>query len=228
VAGSLPGSDDPQFALPTTANRQILPIAQAGWKADLIAGVAASHHNDIVGFSFQWPSAPGQPPRELGLQLRSHPGASLPVSTPAVGKVSQTQLKRQLTSNINVLTHALTPGTVVASRVVSVPVDAANRLFGLEADIRVTSLTAVSSHLGDVVNGLATGLVGNNKATIAGLAINLVDDQGHRAGWWSSAVTGTGFSVVDPVLGRAHIGPVDSVFPNLIGGPPTLQSANGA
>jgi len=59
---------------------------------------------------------------------------------------------------------------------VPVHVDQSADLFALEADLKVVDLEALKPYVGDVVNGLATGLTGNRDAVVEGLAINVVDN----------------------------------------------------
>jgi hypothetical protein len=69
--------------------------------------------------------------------------------------------------------------------------------------------------------------VGDDTAVVEGLAVNVVDDQGERAGWWRSQRTATGFGIPGPDLAGATVGPTDVDFPNLTGGPATTQSVSG-
>jgi hypothetical protein len=125
-----------------------------------------------------------------------------------------------------VLDSALPAGTVELARVVTVPVDPSRGLFALEARLKVSRLEALAPHLGDVVDGLATGLVGDDTAVVEGLAIVVVDEQGQRAGWWRTERTETGIGIPGPTQVRGSVAPVDADFPNLTGGPATSRSVS--
>ncbi len=97
---------------------------------------------------------------------------------PDLGRVSATNAIRQATSNVAVLRSVLPRGVITASRILTVPIDKARNIFGLEIDLRVHALNELGAHVGDIEDGLATGLRGNEHVIVAGLAINLMDDQG--------------------------------------------------
>jgi len=73
----------------------------------------------------------------------------------------------------------------------------------------------------------AIGLVGDPTAVVEGLAINVIDDQGQRAGWWRAERAGIGMGIPGPVLAQGGIGGVDRLFPNLTGGPSPVRSIAG-
>jgi len=73
----------------------------------------------------------------------------------------------------------------------------------------------------------AIGLVGDPTAVVEGLAINVIDDQGQRAGWWRAERAGIGMGIPGPVLVQGGIGGVDRLFPNLTGGPSPVRSIAG-
>jgi hypothetical protein len=227
-AAAQPASDDPAFdAPPPRADADVLPLAELGWKAHLVGGVAAADNARILSFSVTWPGQSAAQAGALSHMVRTEPGADLAGRFPRLGTVALPTARKQLASNLDVLDSALPPGTVKVARVVTVPVDASRGLFALEARIKVTRLDALTPHLGDVVDGLATGLVGDDTAVVEGLAIDVVDEQGARAGWWRTERTQSGFGVPGPTQPQGQVAPVDTDFPNLTGGPATIQSVSG-
>jgi hypothetical protein len=227
-ARTQPGNDDRSFsAPPPQTNADVIPLAELGWKAHLVSGVAAARDARITEFSVDWPGISQDQANLLTHRLRTEPGSPL-YEFPRLGTVSVGAARKQLASNLDALGAAVPAGVIKRTRVVTVPVDPAQGLFGLEALIRVTDIAALRPYLGDVVDGLATGLVGDDSAVVEGLAINVIDNQGRRAGWWRTQRTGTGFGIPDPSLTGAPMPPVDVDFPNLTGGPPTLHSVSGA
>lgn len=222
---ALPATDDASFAAaPPSRNGAVVSLAQLGWKAELVAGVAAEQDPNIVAFAVSAPDISVSESHLLSASLRSAPGTPLPNVHPKLGTVNVGEATAQLASSLTVLRSVLPPGTIRGTRVVSVPVDRAHSLYGMEADIRVTDIALLNPHLGDVVDGLATGLVGDGTAVTEGLALNVIDDQGRRAGWWRNPRTGAGFAIQDPSEANASMR-VDARFPNLTGGPRTSVSS---
>ena len=224
-AVSQPASDDPAFdAPPPRADAEALPLAELAWKAHLVGGVTAADDPRILQFSTTWVGQTQAQAQTLTHVVRTEPGAELPGRFPRIGTASVATARQQLTSNLDVLRAALPAGTVERSRVVTVPVDASRGLFALEVRLKVSSLDALTPHLGDVIDGLATGLVGDETAVVEGLAIDVVDEQGARAGWWRTERTQTGIGIPGPTQPDGSVAPVDADFPNLTGGPATSRS----
>jgi hypothetical protein len=225
AAKALPGSDSAAFSAPAPrANGDTLPLAELGWKAHMVGGVVAARDPQVVEWAVDWP---GQSDSDAGLltwRMRVETGTPLR-QFPRLGSVAVAAARAQLASNLDVLERVL-GDAFERARIVVVPVDASASLFGLEADVRVSDMDAVKAHSGDVVNGLATGLVGDDTAVVEGLAINLIADDGARAGWFRTERTGVGLGLPDPALG-AQPTAVDAEFPNLTGGPRTTNSVQG-
>ena len=225
AANALPGSDSPAFsAPPPAAGGGLLPLAELGWKAHMIGGVVAADDPQVVEFAVEWPGISSSDASLMTYRMRTEPGTPLR-AFPRLGGVSAATASAQLTSSLDVLERVL-GSAFERSRIVVVPIEGSANLFGVEADIRVTDLDAVRPYRGDVENGLATGLVGDETAVVEGLAVNLIDDQGRRAGWFRTERTGVGLGIVDPVLAGGS-GAVHAVYPNLTGGPPTSGSVSG-
>jgi hypothetical protein len=217
---ALPGSDDPAFAVPARPSDP-LGSWELEWKFDLIAGVAAAGYRDITGWQATWPGITYRdPPYERhGLYIA-------PTNYPRLGTVDAQGATQQLASSLSVVHSVYPPGTITASRIVVVPVNAAANLFGLEAQIRTPDMADLKPHIGDIVQGLETGLTGDQSATIEGLSIQLMDDAGHRSGWWSAVRAGSGAGLEDPSVSQCGYTP-DTTFPNLTGGPRTVDSGCG-
>lgn len=92
-----------------------------------------------------------------------------------IGSVPLSTLTPQLNSNLQTLTDALGAGAVLASHITTLPVDPTNGANAFEVDLKVSDLSVLTGHLADVLNGLDTGLVGDQTALAEGLAINVVD-----------------------------------------------------
>ena len=227
-ATGMPASDDPAFAAPSQSrDADQLPLANLGWKALMVSGVTAADDDTIVEFAVDWPGITSEQRQAMRSGLRSDPGAPLPNKRPKLGTVSVGEARAQLACNIEVMRSVYAAETIRRARIVVVPVDPARQLFGLEADIRVSRLEDLKPKLGAVVGGLMTGLVGDDNAVIEGLAINVVDDEGQRAGWFHASRTGVGIGIVPPDFGR-EMPPVDVEFPNLTDGPATSWPTPGS
>jgi hypothetical protein len=229
-AKRMPASDDRDFAAPSPpSHAQQLPLANLGWKALMVSGVAAADDDSIVEFAVDWPGITDEQRQTMKSRLRSDPGTPLPNKRPELGTVKVGEARAQLASNIEVMRSVYPADTIRRTRIVVVPIDHARSLFGLTADIRVSRLDDLKPKLGAVVGGLMTGLVGDDNAVIEGLAINVVDDEGQRAGWFHATRMGVGISIVPPDFGQ-EVPPVNVEFPNHTGGPrtgmPTFGSGN--
>jgi hypothetical protein len=135
---------------------------------------------------------------------------------------------QQLESNLSVIAGVLGPGVVRATRAQLVPVDAARNLFGLRADLRVRRLADVRSRFfDDIRQGSQVGLVGGIGAVVEGLAIDVVDDAGHRASAWMSARGGMGSGAADPELDTGPYLAATGHYPNLTGGPGLAGASSG-
>ncbi len=228
-AQTLPGANDPGFAaLPSPpANGDLFAAASLGWRAQLAGGVIAARNPKILRYTLT-PSGP-VPTLEQGPYLRANLRRAIdsPLNAPyqRIGSVTEAQARAQLESNLQVLVSALPPATIRSTRILTVPVDAAQHVFGLEVDVKVSNITLLTPHLGDVIDGLATGLIGSPAAVVEGLAINVADSTGRRAGWWRAAHAGIGMGIPDAAFANVSIPPLDKPFPNLTGGPGTIQSA---
>jgi hypothetical protein len=216
----MPGGGDPLFAVGSDrATADAVALANLRWKVLLVVGVVAMDNDQIVSFAGSWPGA-GNPTWRSS--VRAWPGVPLPKIGPrGSGTVSREYARAQLESNLGVFRSACR-ATVRGTRVEVVLVDAARHLFGLEADVRVSDLNALHP---DLVDGLSTGLSGDEAAIIEGLAVNVVDDGGHWIGRFHAARLGVGIGI--GVIDLADPEAVDVVFPNLTGDPPTSRSARG-
>lgn len=226
---TLPGTDDPSLTAPApTSDANIIPAAQLAWRAQLAAGLVASRNSAALGFDVDLPDAKPDPEQRsyLHMSLRRRPGSPTNTGFDRLGTVPLAQARGQLSSNLEILTAALPANTVKSSRVVVIPVDAAHGLFALETDLKVAALETLKPRLGDVVSGLATGLIGDERAVVEGLAINVVDERGQRAAWWRTTRAGIGMGVPSPVFASVPVLSVDRAFPNLTGGSPTIDSVS--
>lgn len=224
---SLPAADDQRMSAPApAANERAIPAAQLAWKAQLSAAVAATRDPKIVGFTVEpkRSTLDREQSSYLRARLRRSPGDQTNAGYGRLGTVSVDRATSQLASNLRVLARVMPSGAVTQTSIHPVHVDRASNLFGLEVDIKVVDLQTVRPYLGDVMNGLATGLIGNRDAVVEGLAINLIDAKGQRAGWWSTTRAGIGTGIPSPTLAGAPIGEVHADFPNLTGGPPPIRS----
>ncbi len=76
--------------------------------------------------------------------------------------------------------------------------DRDSNLFALRIRLHVAHATTVKKYLGDLVSGPATGLIGDEKTVIGGLAITVTDDAGRSSGWWQTAQGSIGIGTLGP------------------------------
>lgn len=227
----LPGSGVAALAAPALrpGRGSSFATAELGWKAAVAAALAGATDPSIVGYTVMVPGATFTTAQQASLtgQIRGAAGLGEHSSLPKIGTVPLTSLVGQLQSNVKVLESALPSGTVLASNIVSIPLNASDDDYALEVDLKVTKLAALQDYEGDIVDGLGTGLVGGPTAPAEGLAIDVVDQQGLRAGWWSAVRAGTGSALADPQITLTG-GAETATYPNLTGGPaPTVSVPGG-
>lgn len=218
---AVPGSQFSDLAATTTSTATTVSYGELGWKAALAAGDVGIADPNIIGYAVVVAGASPTSEQQnfLSSPIRAMPGGPERSSFSAIGTISLSDLTAQMNSNVRTLEGALGAGTVTAAHVVPVPVDSATGAYALEVDLAVTNLSALTAHTSDIMNGLETGLVGDDGAPAEGVAINIVDAHGNRASWWSAVRSGNGSAVVDPPLSLNQSEDETTTFPNLTGGP---------
>lgn len=204
-------------------------VEELGWHAALAAGLAGVGNTNIVSYTVGVVGQTLTAADQASVQglIRTTVGGPENGTLSNIGAVPYHTLLAQLQSNLEVLEGVLPPGTVLASDAFGVPLNAAADDYGFEVDLKVSSLASLQGYVGDIVNGLGSGLTGGPAAPSEGLAINLVDTQGRRAGWWTAGRAGSGSAIGDPVLSVSG-GTETTTFPNLTGGPAPTAFASGA
>jgi hypothetical protein len=226
------GSSSPALAAPTSPGNETNDSAsyELGWHAALAASLAGVGDTNIVRYSVSVPGVTVSPAEQGVMQGVIRLTVGGPENGGALanlGAVPYQTLMSQLQSNVEVLTGALPAGTVLGSDAFAVPVVGSSGDYGFEVDLKVTSLATLQGFVGDIVEGLGTGLTGGLSAPTEGVAINIVDSQGRRVGWWSATRAASGFAIGDPILPVAG-GTETTTFPNLTGGPAPTTSVSGA
>jgi hypothetical protein len=224
------GSSSAALAAPPSPGIEATDSAagELGWYAALAAALAGLSNTNIGNYAVTVPGQTLTAAEQASLQgmIRLAVGGPENQTLPNIGTVPYQTLLAQLQSNLKVLEGVLPQGTVLGSDAFSVPLNASADDYGFEIDLKVSSLAALQGYVGDIVNGLGTGLTGGSTAPSEGLAINVVDAQGRRAGWWSAGRAGSGSAIGDPVLPVAG-GTETTTFPNLTSGPAPTASASG-
>jgi hypothetical protein len=204
--------------------------AELAWHAEIAAAYAGTQNPDLVRYAVTVEGAALTQAEAATLQpsaVRSVSGGPEFGGGLRIGSVPYSTLTGQLQSNLKTLKDVLPAGAILQAETLAIPLDASLNDYAFEVDLRVADLGALKDHAGDILLGLGTGLTGGPDAPSEGLAINLIDNEGRRAGWWSAirAAAGAGWS--DPAF------PINNVeetttFPNLTGGPaPTASSSGG-
>lgn len=227
----LPGTGSKKLSAPAPPQSEGADViaGELGWKAAVAAGLAGVRDRDIVYYQLT-ETGHRFTPREqnfLNGQLRAYAGAREYEPFRHIGAVPVRTLTKQLHSNVRVLKRALPRGTVIAAQQRIIPVDAGADDYAFEVDLKVARLASLQDYEGDLVCGLATGLVGAPSATAEGLAINVVDSRGRRASWWSAERAETGMGVSDPALPSSG-GSETVKFPDITGGPHATGFGSGS
>jgi hypothetical protein len=203
---------------------------ELGWRAAIAAAAAGLENSNILTYSVTVPGQSVSPVDQAMLhgQIRLRAGAPENGELSDIGTVALSTMQAQARSNLVTLQAALPAGTILASSVTDLPVAAAADDYAFEFDLRVTNLSALQPYVGDIVQGLDTGLTGGATAPSEGVAINIVDTTGKRAGWWGAGRAGSGFTTADPALSVIGSSSETTSFPDLTGGPSPTGSFTGS
>jgi hypothetical protein len=218
AAVSIPGETDEATAY------------ELGWSAELAAAQAGLENPNIVSYRVAVTDHTLTPAQQGMLSGIIRMGVGSVENGGAMGNLGAVPygtLAAQIRSNITTLASVLPAGTILGSDTVPISVNASTNDYAFEIDLKVNSLVSLQGHVGDVVDGLDTGLTGGPSAPTEGVAINIIDSQGRRVGWWSATRAATGSAIGDPVLPVAG-GTETTAFANLTGGPDPTAFASGA
>lgn len=216
-------------AAPSDPDADLYAAAETGWKAQMATMLALDQAPDVTALEVAPAGGSVSPVAAnfLHQTVRMAPGEHAGFDLQRSGSVSQADARRQLASNLAVLAGALPPDTLQTQRVTTIPLDPAAGRFALQVDLGVHAIAVLQDHLGDLLAGLPTGLVGDASATVEGLAIVVTDDAGQRIGSWQSARNGNGSMLWSRAIALPPTLTTTATFPNLIDGPPTSASASG-
>jgi hypothetical protein len=212
--------------LATDANTAAV-YAGAGWRAAMIAGLAATRVPAITQY-VTTDKAGGQAPGAsfyLDGTVRTTPGAKL-APMPLIDRVAPARERRQLDDNILTLIRGLPRGSVLRASVRALVVDPATHGMAYAVSLRVRDLRRLRFRFGDIFSGLATGLAPGPDSTVEGLAIHVVDTAGRSAGSWIATRSAQGTTVIDPRVHVPRVMVVHIHFTNETGGPQPLASAS--
>lgn len=131
-------------------------------------------------------------------KVRDSPDLAFALDVPSVGKVTLDQAEARAASNIAEFERIATGVKVDGLAVTPVWLDRDSNLFALRIQLHVAHATTVTKYLGDLVSGPATGLIGDEKTVIGGLAITVTDDAGRSSGWWQTAQGSIGIGTLGP------------------------------
>lgn len=212
--------------LATDANTAAV-YAGAGWRAAMIAGVAATRVPALTQF-VTTDKAGGQAPGAsfyLDGSVRTTPGAQLP-ALPMLDRVAPARERKQLDDNIVTLIRGLPRGSVLRASVRQLVVDPATHGMAYAVSLRVRDLRRLRFRFGDIFSGLATGLAPGPDSTVEGLAIHVEDAAGRSAGSWIATRSAQGTTVIDPRVHPPSLMVLHIHFANETGGPAPLPSAH--
>jgi hypothetical protein len=199
--------------------------ADTQWRAQLVSAAAAEVTPAITGYSVTEPdgTVPGGAGNFFQGSVRSDP-TNAAIDDPGLDSISESAAVSQLDSNIATLGDALGAGAVVSSSTAVI----ATGSFALSATVDVASADDLAGHLGDIVDGLETGLVGGSSSLIEGLGVEVLAQGVPEVGAWEAARAGAGDLQFNPgITVGATLAPTRT-FPDLTGGPAAAASGLGA
>jgi hypothetical protein len=199
--------------------------AGAGWRAALIAAAAAlgvPALTDFVATDRAGAQAPGAA-FYLDGTVRTAPGQSMAAGMARLGRVSGAAARQQLDDNLRVLRAGLPRGSLLAATVTPIAV-AGGTAFAVE--LRIGDLRRLTSHFGDLLSGLATGLAPGPNSTVEGLAVHAVDAGGRNIGSWMATRARQGTTVIDPRIRPPVLLVPRLAFVDETGGPVAVPSAH--
>ena len=216
---------------PASANESAAAslLAAAGWRGALIAATAATRLPAVTQFAIT-DEAGAQPPAAafyLDGAVRVAPGQPLAAGMTRLDAIARSAARRQLDANLGVLMRGLPSGSIGRAAVSEIPVDPARRGMAFAVELTVKDLRSLRGHLGDLFDGLATGLAPGSDSTVEGLAIHAVDAGGRQAGSWMATRSQQGTTVMDPRIKPPAVIVPRLRFVNETGGPDPVASAHG-
>lgn len=238
--GPAPGPSSLQSSLPslpvpvgqTSAVVRQFDYANVGWALGVAAATLAQSQPDLTSYQA---TVAGQVPDDIADDLagivRLSPGVdplgpTAAGALPKLGSITQAEAQAQANANVATLRAGLAAGQLQDAKVSIVPLNGDHQ-FAVSVDLTVQSLPAVSANLGDLLNGMATGLTGDSDATVEGLAVDVQDATGARLSSLSAPRAQTGdIEATDSVdLGDGLT--VTLPFTSITGGPGPISSAFG-
>jgi hypothetical protein len=225
-----PGQKDLSIRLSTGDTVPIDParaqffFADRGWRAGLASGLIGQQDATVVSYHVTDASGvvPGGAENEYSEVIRIQGGTSLAAepSNPPIATA-----KAQLDSNVATLQSLAPAGTYDSITSPRIDVDPSTNSYAYAVTLQSSKPVAdLVPELGNVLNGLQTGLVGNEQPLIDGLSIVLKSNGQPIAGSWINARTGEGTELFDGTIDIPNVLNVTGTFPNLTGGPPTAAS----
>lgn len=205
----------------------VFPAAETGWKAAMVAATIAERDRSVLAYRVAPPvSVSAGAENYLHGVMRTRSDTPIGADYLATSPVAAGEAERQAVSNVDELVSVIGSQAITDRQVRVLPVGPGGDV-ALDIRLRVTDLSVLQRHLGDVVVGLASGLLGEGPQAISGLAISVVDDSGHRAGWWRAPSAGAAFGLWSPKLSPPPVLEPTRKFPNLIGGPSPQRAISG-
>jgi hypothetical protein len=225
----LPPRDQPPSGSVLERN---LVYAEIGWKARLAFAVVTSHDRAITKYRVTY--AHGSTPRAA---LDYYHGGSLPshfvgTEPSTVDRKLDTldvyEAEAQLRSSLAILRKALGIGAISGQQISVISIDPSHDQFALQVDISVRGPSVLIGHIGDVIDGLETGLVGGPiTSLIEGFAVVVTAQGAPLIGAWAAPRSGTGSTDFAPSIRSTGDYAATRNFPDLTGGPHTLITVHG-
>jgi hypothetical protein len=209
---------------PARSVHEVLDAARVWWRLSMAAALAADDDGSIHAFQVVEADPTNS---ELGRQigggmLQSSLGG---LALPELGTVARDEALAQAERNVARLKSAL--GRDLAHSEVSlVRIDEGRNAFGIMIELKMDSLLAAQDYLGDIVTGLQTGLVGDARAKVEGVASEACDTAGRCVAAYAAARRGGGAIHLSRELDVGSSRP-RLEYEVITGGPSTIGFATG-
>lgn len=199
-----------------------------GWKAAVAAAAARAVDQKITAFALAYPGGkvPTAAFNSFHGVIRLHPGRQQ-LDDPRIDSVSSTAARSQAESNIATLGTVLPPGSIRSHTVSVISLDRSTNRYALSIDVQLAFAHGAARRVGDLIDGLQTGLTGGADAVVEGLAITVHTGQGPMAGSWQAVRAGSGNLQFDRSVEPSATMTATRAYPDFTGGPETVAAGVG-
>lgn len=224
---TLPGTATPPSG---SATAQQFAYANLSWRADLGTAAIGVTKTQLLSYKITYAdgTVPGAAFNYFTNLIRLQPGPSTP-EDPSIDTLASSSAVAQAKASVAALTAALPAGAITNSTVTVVPITSDASQYALSIAVDLSDPALLNGHIGDLLQGLGTGLVAGADVMIEGLEITVSSAGQPLAGSWQAIRSGIGTVAFDPSIDQSSFSSSTVDFPNLTGlGGPAVGGVLGA